>query len=521
MNKANGWLLDLFEDPRDGLVLYFITETGQRLRLHQPFPIVFYVQATGGEISHLQRYLNEQPQKPRTWLEARKNVFTRQQESVLAVEIANCYDQPAFFRQMAQHFPDQTYYDADIQISLRYAAITGVYPLAYCTFAHDAQMNLLDVHALETPWQLQHTPVPFRTLLLKPDTAPAHAAPQQIIMQCGKNHYTLPLVPERTLLLNLRAILQRHDPDILLAEWGDTWLMPYLIKLSKQHQLPLPLNRETHRATAWQKERSYFSYGKIVYRGQQVRLFGRCHIDCHNAMLWQDCEFEGALEITRVTALPIQTAVRVSPGTGISAIEILTALRSHILVPWQKQEAEMLKPASELFAADQGGLIFQPTLGVHENVAEIDFVSLYPTIMTHFNISPETILPAGQAPNRIPQLGLSIDATEKGLVPRALAPLLEKRVQLKALQNSLPAWHPDFAAVKQKASALKWLLITCFGYLGYKNARFGRIEAHQAVTAYAREVMLQTKEIAEEMGYEMLHLYVDGMWLRQPQKRTP
>ena len=49
------------------------------------------------------------------------------------------------------------------------------------------------------------------------------------------------------------------------------------------------------------------------------------------------------------------------------------------------------------------------------------------------------------------------------------------------------------------ASAEKWLLVTCFGYLGYKNARFGRIEAHEAVTAYGREALLRAKEAAEDM----------------------
>jgi DNA polymerase-2 len=65
------------------------------------------------------------------------------------------------------------------------------------------------------------------------------------------------------------------------------------------------------------------------------------------------------------------------------------------------------------------------------------------------------------------------------------------------------------------ASAHKWLLVTCFGYLGYKNARFGRIEAHEAVTAYGREALLLAKEAAENMGYEVLHLYVDGMWVKK------
>jgi DNA polymerase-2 len=51
------------------------------------------------------------------------------------------------------------------------------------------------------------------------------------------------------------------------------------------------------------------------------------------------------------------------------------------------------------------------------------------------------------------------------------------------------------------------LLVVCFGYLGYKNARFGKIESHEAVTAISRELMMQAKEVAKDMGFEVLHMY--------------
>ncbi len=100
-------------------------------------------------------------------------------------------------------------------------------------------------------------------------------------------------------------------------------------------------------------------------------------------------------------------------------------------------------------------------------------------------------------------------------MPQTLAPLLQKRLALKARMAELPAWDPRRASYKACASAHKWLLVTCFGYLGYKNARFGRIEAHEAVTAYGREALLRAKEAAEDLGFTVLHMYVDGLWVKQ------
>jgi len=93
---------------------------------------------------------------------------------------------------------------------------------------------------------------------------------------------------------------------------------------------------------------------------------------------------------------------------------------------------------------------------------------------------------------------------------------LSRRIALKKDLLDMPAWDPRRKVYKARAAAHKWLLVTCFGYLGYKNARFGRIEAHESVTAYGREALLRAKEVAEEMGYEVLHMYVDGLWVCRP-----
>jgi DNA polymerase-2 len=43
----------------------------------------------------------------------------------------------------------------------------------------------------------------------------------------------------------------------------------------------------------------------------------------------------------------------------------------------------------------------------------------------------------------------------------------------------------------------------------------GRIEAHEAVTAWGRETLLRAKEIAEDAGFEMLHALTDSLWIRK------
>jgi DNA polymerase II len=516
-SQRTGWLLDLYEDPLGGVVIWFLEEGGRRSRLSQRFPVVFYASGSTARLQALQAFIGGQEVSTRTWFTRRLDVFARCEVEALAVEVARPGDLGSLFQQVRRRFADLDYADADLQLSLRYAADSGVSPLMRCQVETDAAGRIQKMQPLEDPWAPDPSPLPLRVMTLVPDCDPACRAPTSLRVETAGRSCWLPLQPARVLLVTLQSLLKTSDPDLLVTDWGDTWLLPHLMELSEAHRIPLALNRDPDAQAARRKERWYFSYGQIIYRGEQVLLFGRQHIDRKNAMMWSEYELEGVLEMARVTALPLQTAARVSPGTGISAIQILAALRANILVPWQKPQAEMLKPALDLFAADQGGLVFQPILGVHYNVAALDFVSMYPAIIVRFKISPETLCPDARlepGTRQVPGLKLGIDPQPGAIVAQALAPLLNKRVTLKRRGAALPSWDPRRARDKSRSSALKWLLVTCFGYLGYKNARFGRIEAHQAVTAYGREALLLAKEAAEETGGQILHAYVDSLFVR-------
>jgi DNA polymerase elongation subunit (family B) len=70
-------------------------------------------------------------------------------------------------------------------------------------------------------------------------------------------------------------------------------------------------------------------------------------------------------------------------------------------------------------------------------------------------------------------------------------------------------------AYNMRQAALKWILVTCFGYLGYRNARFGKVDAHIAVCAFARDALLKTARLAEEHGFEVIHGIVDSLWIKK------
>jgi len=61
----------------------------------------------------------------------------------------------------------------------------------------------------------------------------------------------------------------------------------------------------------------------------------------------------------------------------------------------------------------------------------------------------------------------------------------------------------------------------CFGYQGYRNARFGRIEAHEAISAYSRDALTQTQHIVADYNLKVIAGIVDSIWVKQEDDSTP
>ncbi len=516
MVEFQGWLLDLYEDEEDGLVLWFADESGARHKLWQPFPVTFYAAGPAARLRGAWRRLQSSGTAITLERTRRRDLFSGMLD-VMSIKVGNPLLQRRLFFDLSRRYPDLDYFDADIPITVRYAAVHDLFPLVYCRVLASDSRQILSIQPLESRWDLSPSVPPLRVLFMEPDVNPFHQNPTKLILRSDRRTISLDLKPLRYLLILLQAKLKQLDPDVIMTNWGDTWLLPYLLEAAREHgDGRFNLNRDQRRQVAEREERSYFTYGQVIYRGRQVHLYGRWHIDQWNAMMYGNYGLQGVLEQARVTGLPVQEVARKSPGAGITAMQMVVALQDGILVPYHKQQAEGFKSASELVRSDRGGMVYQPLVGLHEDVAEIDFVSMYPSIMVHFNISPECVGSMGKETAYVPELGIPVDQTTPGLVPKTLRPLLVKRIAIKERLATMDRRDCRYGPLKARSDALKWLLVVCFGYLGYKNARFGRIESHEAVTAYGRESLLRAKEAAEDMGFTVLHMYVDGLWVKRP-----
>ena len=324
---------------------------------------------------------------------------------------------------------------------------------------------------------------------------------------------------EKKLLKELLRIVQDINPDFIFTEDGDSFTFPYLTHRAEINKINLCLGRDNNMSLTKpeRKGNSFFSYGRTYFRPSTIKLFGRIHIDKSNTFtIRTGSDLEGLFEISRLCRIPLHEASRASIGRCLTSLHLYNATKKGLLIPWKPVLFEHPKNMLELFLADKGGLILEPEIGLHEKIAEFDFVSLYPSIMLKRNVSAETVLCDCCFDNpkfRVPELNYHI-CNKKGLIPVSLEIVLDKRLRYKNLKNKTS--NPTLKDIYDKRqSALKWILVTSFGYLGFSNAKFGRIDAHIAVCAFARNILSQTMHIAEDMNFDVLHGIVDSIWVKK------
>jgi DNA polymerase-2 len=511
-----GWLLDVYP-LHDRMILWIRTDRGETLRLEDPFRVPIYA---SGKRSTLNRLAEAAVRRgfaaECSWTE-KKELLSGKEIEVLALKIGDYDRLPRFLRRLPALEETVSFFNCDLPLGQYYLYSRGVFPLGRCA-AECAGGKLLNIQPLESPWNEAYILPDLAVMEISLEGShllpfgKGNALSVRIDGQCRVFE---PESPER-LLRELRDLLQRYDPDLVVTDRGDSFIIPSLLRLSQKWRVDLPFDREptSIRRAIVTEGRSYFTYGQIVYNAPDYPFFGRLHLDRENSFFFAVTGWEGVVEAARLSKIPIQRLARRGSGTAISSMQLDRAVQDEILIPWRKGEPEQFKTAWDLLVADKGGLTFQPVLGMHDRVAEIDFSSMYPTIMVRHNISAETILCDCCPAPKVPEAGYNICEKREGLIPRTLRPILERRRAFKARMKNLQGAEREVYSRKQ--TALKWLLVVCFGYLGYRNARFGRIEAHEAVTAYGREKLLLAKEISEARGFRMLHGLTDAVWITKP-----
>jgi DNA polymerase I len=254
-------------------------------------------------------------------------------------------------------------------------------------------------------------------------------------------------------------------------------------------------------------------------RGKDIeRLASYCREDSVYTLRIAENFMPLMVEICKLVKLPLFDVGRASASVLVEQLLMSKCIETKRLIANKPSDQAMKQ---RMMNPIKGGYVKEPSSGLHENIAVLDFSSLYPTIIISHNVSPET-LGCGHKECREKNLAPNKQwfcQKKKGLMPGILQSLFEKRMKIKKEAKSIGKSDERFALLNARQHALKILLNSFYGYLGYSRSRFYCRECGSAITAWARQYVQWVGREAEKAGFRLLYSDTDSAFLIIPKEK--
>ena len=560
LRTFEGWLLDISTSSKGVKFWVKTVEEEKNIEIYaEYFPEFFAVpkKGIGNDLKNLKEILRQNVNIKRVRIcEKYVKLEDHEKKKVLGVSVIK----PSLFKATIEEIEKSdlfTLYNTDLPVSQMYFYVNDLFPIARCSFKvkiekkeEKEKMRMVSVALKDNNEELFYDLPPLKAVWLdvkvqqrgmRPYYNDPIAYAQISIVENDEDNvpradgykkktFLIDKADEADTLLEITRIMERLDPDIILTQVGDEFMFPYLAERASAHGISKQVYFSRTKTPLKNcildlsgSKDHYMSYGVIRRRSKtQVYFTGRFHLDTttYASLHFTEGNIPGVIEVARISRVPLQRLSRVTIGGALQSIQYYYAYKLDHLIPPFKKSPEDFRSGMDLIKGDRGGHIFEPLIGVFHQVAELDFSSMYPSLMANFNISSETIncrcCKDDGTGIKVPGLDFHICSKREGIISKSIRLPLEKRLKCKKYVRETGSVRYKFTD-----TALKWVLVVSFGYLGFKNARFGKIEAHQTVCAFSREFLMRSAEIAETHGCKVIHGIVDSMWLQDTQNRTP
>lgn len=154
-----------------------------------------------------------------------------------------------------------------------------------------------------------------------------------------------------------------------------------------------------------------------------------------------------------------------------------------------------------------GGFVKEPMEGLHENIAVLDFRSLYPSIIASHNISPETLNCRCCRDEKVPELGYHF-CKKKGFVSSVIEEIIKKRIEIK---KKLKTEFDGSLSIEEKA--LKITANATYGYLAFPGSKWYCHECAQSAAAWGRFYIKKIITEAEKEDFRVIYSDTDSVFL--------
>jgi len=216
------------------------------------------------------------------------------------------------------------------------------------------------------------------------------------------------------------------------------------------------------------------------------------------------------IELIKIVGLPIAEVSRMSFSQLDEWYLIKQANAINEIVPNKPTYDEISERRKNTY---KGAFVFKPTPGLYKDIIIFDFRSLYPTIITSHNISPDTLnCKCCEDEKHVPGFDeYWFCSKKKGFVSTVLESIITRRMRVKEIMKSVDKKKLKLFNARQYA--LKTIGNSMYGYMGFFGARWYSIECARSITAYGRYYIQKVIEDAKKAGFKVLYSDTDSVFL--------
>ena len=169
----------------------------------------------------------------------------------------------------------------------------------------------------------------------------------------------------------------------------------------------------------------------------------------------------------------------------------------------------------------KGAIVLEPTVGLHHNVASLDFSSMYPSLMIKYNISPDTLVPGKEREDdvfEVPEVKHRFRKNPSGFYRIVLTKLIEARKATKAELKRTARSDPRYPLLKAREKAVKVMTNAVYGYAGWAGARWYSKEVAESAAALGRETINRAISLAKSLGLTVFYGDTDSLFVNHDEK---
>jgi hypothetical protein len=222
----------------------------------------------------------------------------------------------------------------------------------------------------------------------------------------------------------------------------------------------------------------------------------------------EDISLVELIEKARFSYLPLKLASKYGMLRLIDSRITFELLQRDFVISKRRSVSkhhEQIRTLADVVEFDKAGMIVSPEIGLHENIAVLDFNDEYANIITGHNISYEN-----QSDN-------FIDSQNKhvALLPSIVEKLVSRRIYLRKFLKTQGADSLFYSICEARLDILKQILVCLYGTAGSIWNRYSNVQVFEEINSHARRILLHTKDVVQGAGFELIYADTDAVFLKK------